>query len=150
MGVEPFLLAATINLGIAQRLARKICTNCKEPQEIEASTVEKLKKDLAKIPPKFFKPGFDPNGKLVFYHGKGCPRCGGTGYQGRVAIAELFEYVEPVRRLIEKSAETDQLRVEFTKQGAITMRQDSVLKALDGLTTVEEVFRLSQDVQEDA
>lgn len=150
MGVEPFLLSATINLGIAQRLARKICTHCKEPQEIEAATVEKLRKDLAKIPKKFFKEGFDPNGPLVFYHGKGCPRCGDTGYQGRVAIAELFEYTEPVRRLIEKGVATDQLRAEFVKQGAINMREDSVLKALDGLTTVEEVFRLSQDVQEDA
>jgi type IV pilus assembly protein PilB len=150
MGVEPFLLAATINLGIAQRLARKICSNCKEPQEVEASTIEKLRKDLAKIPKKYFKDGFDPNGPLVFYHGKGCARCGDTGYQGRVAIAELFEYSEPVRRLVEKGADTDLLRAEFAKQEAITMRQDSVLKALDGLTTVEEVFRLSQDVQEDA
>ncbi|MFZ2803738.1 MAG: GspE/PulE family protein [Patescibacteria group bacterium] len=150
MGVEPFLLAATINIGIAQRLARKICTHCKEPVEIEAAVIEKLRKDLSTIPPKYFKPGFDPKGPLVFFHGKGCSRCGDTGYQGRVAIAELFEFIEPVRRLVEKGITADQERAEFTKQGAITMRQDSVLKALDGLTTVDEVFRLSQDVQEDA
>lgn len=148
IGVEPFLLAATLNIGIAQRLARKICTYCKEEDKIEAETLEKLKKDIAKIPKNYFVEGFSPE-KLTFFHGAGCPRCGGTGYQGRVAIAEIFEFNDEARRMVEKGYTLDDARALFAKDGVLTMRQDSILKALDGLTTIEEVFRLSQAVQED-
>lgn len=148
VGVQSFLLAATLNIGIAQRLARKICTNCKEPQEISADVRERLKKDLARIPKKYFA-NQSPPVTLTFFHGKGCARCGNTGYQGRVAIAEIFEFTEPSKRLIEQGFPLDQARALFAREECLTMRQDSLLKALDGLTTVEEVFRLSQDTQED-
>ena len=150
MGVEPFLLSATLNLGIAQRLGRKICTNCKEPQEILPETVAKLQKELVKIPKKYLPPTFVQGGPLVFYHGKGCARCGDTGYKGRVAVAELIEFGLPARRIVEKGFPMDEARAELVRQESLTLRQDSILKALEGQTTVEEVFRLSQDVQEDA
>ena len=149
MGIEPFLLAATLNIGIAQRLARKICVNCKEPFEVEAVTVEKLSKEIKKIPPKYFAPDFKPDGKLVFYHGKGCAKCGNTGYLGRVAVAELIEFNDQMRRLVEKGFPIQEVKAEVARQEALSLRQDTILKALDGLTTVDEIFRLSQDVQED-
>ncbi len=149
MGVEPFLLAATLNLGIAQRLARKICTNCKEPENIEPEIVDKLRNEIKKIPPKYFSPGFSPDGPLTFFHGKGCARCGDTGYQGRVAVAELMEFTDSMRRLIEKGFPIAEVRAEVARQEALSLRQDAILKALDGLTTLSEVFRLSQEVQED-
>ncbi len=149
MGLEPYLLAATINLGIAQRLARKICTHCKEPLELEKATLDSLRREIKAIPPQYYPKDFNPDGDLVFYHGKGCSRCGDSGYQGRAVVAEMIQFTEPVKRLVEKGYPQEEARAYFTKQGAITLRQDSILKALAGITTVEEVLRLSQATQED-
>lgn len=149
MHVEPFLLAATLNLGISQRLARKICTHCKEPQEIAPETVEKLRKEILGIPKKYYTAGFDPNGTLVFYHGKGCARCGDTGYSGRTACAELFQFTQQAKRLVEKGFPIDEVRAEAKSQEMLMLRQDILLKALEGLTTVEEVLRLGQETSED-
>ena len=150
MGVEPYLLAATINIGIAQRLARRICTHCKEPLAVEALQLEKIRKELKLIPKKYVKPGMDLDGPIVFYHGKGCARCGDTGYQGRLSVVELFEFTDQAKRLVEKGYSQDAARVEFERQESITLRQDGFLKALDGMTTIAEVFRLTQETQEDA
>jgi len=149
MGAEPYLLAATLNLGIAQRLSRKICVHCKEPLEVDAKTVEKLRREVKGIPKKYFKEGFDPDGAYVFSHGKGCARCGDSGYSGRAVVAELYEYTAQAKRIMEKGFPIDEARAEFVRQESLTLRQDSILKALDGITTLEEVFRLSQETQED-
>lgn len=149
MHVEPFLLAATLNLGIAQRLARKICQNCKEPQEISPATVESIRRELSAIPKKYFKSGIDPNGTLTFYRGKGCARCGNSGYSGRSAVAELFQFTPNAKRLVEKGFPIDDVRAEAKNQEMLSLRQDIILKSLEGLTTVEEVLRLSQETSED-
>lgn len=148
IGVEPFLIAATLNLAIAQRLARKICDGCKEPQEIAPEVVEKLRESLRHIPKKYLAPSMDLEGPLVFFHGKGCAKCGGSGYRGRIAIAEMFEFTEHVRTAIEKGFSTEKAHEEFTRQEGLMMRDDALLKALAGQTTVEEVFRLSQSAEE--
>lgn len=150
MGVEPFLLAATLNLAIAQRLARKICTHCKEPQAVDPQTMEKLMAELQKIPKKYFADETLPTAPVTFYHGKGCPRCGDTGYAGRISIAEIFQYTLHAQRAIEKGFAHDDFEKERLRQGSLSLREDGLLKALDGLTTLEEVFRLSQITQEDA
>lgn len=150
MGVEPFLLAATINLGIAQRLARKICAHCKEAQVIDAKILAKLTPEILAIPKRYFASGMSPEGPHQFFHGKGCARCGGSGYQGRVALAELFEYNTQARKLIESGFMQEKFKQEFQRQEGLTLRQDSILKALDGITTVEEVLRLSQVTQEES
>jgi type IV pilus assembly protein PilB len=149
MHVEPFLLAATLNLGISQRLARKICPHCKEVQEIAPETVEKLRKEIVVIPKKYFAAGLDPNGTFVFYHGKGCARCGGSGYNGRTAVAELFLFTQQAKRLVEKGFPADEVRAEAAHQDMLMLRQDILLKALEGVTTVEEVMRLGQETAED-
>ncbi len=148
MGLEPFLLAATLNLGIAQRLARKICTGCKEPVEIEGKTMEKLAAEIAFIPKKYFSPELLKQ-NFQFFHGAGCAKCGGTGYAGRVACAELFQYGVQARKLIETGFTAQGFRAEVARQEALTLRQDAILKALEGSTTVEEVFRITQETQED-
>ncbi len=149
MHVEPFLLAATLNVGISQRLARKICAHCKEVQDIAPETLEKLRKEAQAIPKKYFSQGIDPSGEMVFYHGKGCARCGDSGYSGRTAVAEVFQFTPQAKRLIEKGFPTDEVRAEAGKQGMLLLRQDILLKALEGTTTVEEVLRLGQETAED-
>jgi type IV pilus assembly protein PilB len=148
MGVEPYLLAATINLGIAQRLARKICEQCKEVQVVEPEIAEKLHAEIKKIPTKYFGEGLDPAKPPVFYHGKGCARCNDTGYTGRVAIAELFQFSERAQVLVQEGFPLEKVREEADRQGMITLRQDALLKAIEGFTSVEEVFRLSQETEE--
>lgn len=148
MGVEPFLLSATMNLGIAQRLARKICQHCKERQEVAAETAEKMRSQILAIPKKYLSSGFDPKAELVFYRGKGCARCGNSGYSGRTAVAELFRFTPQAKRLVEKGFTADEGRKEAERQGMLTLRQDIILKALEGITTLEEVLRVSQETSE--
>ncbi len=149
MGIEPFLIAATINLGIAQRLARKICSGCKAVQEIEEKTIQKIMPEIARIPKRFFSGTLTSTGPFTFYHGTGCAKCGGSGYQGRVAIAELFEYTAQARKLIESGFTQEAFNKERDRQQAMSLREDALLKALEGFTTIEEVFRITQEVQED-
>jgi type IV pilus assembly protein PilB len=149
MGIEPFLIAATINLGIAQRLARKICSGCKAVQEMEPKTLQKLGPEIARIPKRFFSGTLTQEGPHTFYHGTGCAKCGGSGYQGRVAIAELFEYTAQARKLIESGFTQEAFNKERERQQAMSLREDALLKALEGHTTIEEVFRITQEVQED-
>jgi len=147
MGVEPFLLAATMNIGIAQRLARRICEGCKEVQELEPEIIERLKKELREIPKKYIKEGSDIENP-VFYHGKGCARCKQTGYGGRVSIAEMMLFTTSARKLVEKGFPIEEVQKEVKDQEMIVLRQDALLKALDGITTIEEVYRLSQETEE--
>ena len=149
MGVEPFLLAATINLGIAQRLARKICVHCKEPREVDPKIIDRLLQEVKGIPKRYFSGAVSADGPYVFFHGKGCARCGGSGYQGRVSVAELFEYGPQARKIVESGFTYEKYVAERKRQDALSFRQDAILKALEGLTTLEEVFRISQDTQED-
>ncbi|MBU1034828.1 Flp pilus assembly complex ATPase component TadA [Patescibacteria group bacterium] len=148
IGVEPFLLAATLNIGIAQRLARKICPHCKAEQEIAPETLQKLQRELGKIPPKYLKKGFDNSAVPVFYHGKGCARCGGSGYSGRTAVAELFQFTPQAKRSVERGFPIEEVQAEADRQGMLRLRQDVLLKALEGTTTVEEVLRLGQETTE--
>ncbi|MCI0479398.1 Flp pilus assembly complex ATPase component TadA, partial [Candidatus Uhrbacteria bacterium] len=148
IGVEPFLLAATLNLGVAQRLARKICPHCKEPQEVLPETVERLRKEIRNIPKRYFRPDFDPEGPLTFYHGKGCARCGDKGYAGRTAVAELFQFTNAAKRLVEKGFPMKEVEEEAKRQEMLRLRQDIIIKAIDGLTTVEEILRITQETSE--
>jgi type IV pilus assembly protein PilB len=148
MGIEPFLLAATINLGIAQRLARRVCQYCKEPQTIEPTVIEKVRAEIKRIPTRYFPEGFNPDGEIQFFMGKGCAKCGGSGYQGRISIVEMFEFGDAMRRLIEKGFPLPEAREQVVKQEALTLRQDGLLKALNGFTSLSEVMRVSQEAQE--
>jgi len=140
MGIEPFLIASTVNIIIAQRLVRKNCTQCVVSQSV--SLDELRKKFSAGLVDKLFS---QEEKTIRLYHGKGCPVCGQTGYHGRVGVFEVLDITEPVRELIMKRADADQIRTQAIKDGMTTMIEDGVKKALAGLTTLEEVFRATRE-----
>lgn len=143
MGVKPYLLAPAINAVIGQRLVRKICPQCKEPIELEPEVLERVRGVLAEIPEKLV-PKIDL-GNLKFYTGKGCPACQGLGYFGRIGIYEIFTMSSEIEKIILTGEASEyQMSDLAKKQGMIAMVQDGLLKAIDGITTVDEVFRVAE------
>ena len=141
MGVKPFLLAPALNSVIGQRLVRKICTHCQEEDKLTAEQMERAVKNLAALPPAESK-NVDLK-KLKFYKGKGCEQCSGLGYKGRIGIYEIFTMNKEIEQVI-LSAEVSEYAIQelAVKNGMVAMAQDGLLKALDKITTVEEVFRV--------
>jgi type II secretory ATPase GspE/PulE/Tfp pilus assembly ATPase PilB-like protein len=145
MGVKPFLLAPALNAMIGQRLVRKICPHCKEEAHLDKATLTKAESILKKIPA---KSGYKVETQnLKFYKGAGCPKCQGLGYWNRIGIFEVMTMNPEVEQLTltGQVSEYDMLKVAV-KYGMITMIQDGLLKALEGITTVQEVFRVAKDV----
>jgi type IV pilus assembly protein PilB len=138
LGAETFLLASSINCVIAQRVVRKICEHCKESYDPPVALIKQVRDTLGKLMPdeKEFK----------LYRGKGCDQCGDSGYQGRIGIYEVLQATDKVGRLILERASGHDIEKESTdKNGMILMVQDGFLKALDGITTVEEVLRVAME-----
>lgn len=148
MKVEPFLMASTINLILAQRLARRVCSKCKEQYQIPLDVSEKIRKELAKIPAEKIPKDIDLTGQLVGYRGKGCSACKDTGYSGRVVLSEALPINESMRSVIANGFKMDEVKKELQKIGMISLLQDGIIKALNGITTLEEVFRVSKEVEE--
>jgi type IV pilus assembly protein PilB len=142
MGVKPFLLAPALNAIIGQRLARKIHQDCKEPLALDAETLERVKKILLDMPPNSGET-MPPPEQWSFYRGKGCEACNGTGYKGRVGIYEILLMTDQIRAALSESVDEYQVRQLAKAQGMATMQQDGMLKALDGMTAVEEVLRVA-------
>lgn len=143
MDVEPFLLGSTLNIILAQRLGRKICEDCKVEYKLPDEVVADVKKELALTPPLAIKemiPDFDVR-KIKFYKGRGCVRCGATGYNGRVALAEVLDVNDKIKEIIMNRRVNLTLADLIKNQNFITMKQDGIIKALLGLTTMEEVLR---------
>jgi type IV pilus assembly protein PilB len=143
IGVEPFLLAATLNIAIAQRLARRICEHCRAEVPLSDEAREYIVSELNRIPKKFLD-GRDLN-RPTAWSGPGCPRCNGTGYQGRVVIAEAIVVNDAMRKIIQNGFPEDEARAEAAAQEMLTLKQDGILKILDGKTTLEEVMRISKE-----
>lgn len=141
MGIEPFLISSTINAAIGQRLVRKIHRSCIEsyapsPEDLKslssATASPEVKRMLEKKNPRL-------------YRGKGCDLCYGTGYEGRIGIFEVLEITEEIRRLIMRRANSEEIRAAAIAAGMTTMFHDGVHKALQGLTTIEEVLRVTNE-----
>ncbi|MHC4623480.1 MAG: GspE/PulE family protein [Planctomycetota bacterium] len=128
MGVEPYLLASTLNLVIAQRLVRRICHRCKAPVTLDAETLRCLN----------VEPGRAED--VVFYHGKGCKACGGTGYFGRVPIFEFLVMGKEVRETLTAGGSESQIRAMSRQKGYGGLLESGVNKIFQGLTTAEEVL----------
>ena len=141
MGAKPFLLAPALNAVIGQRLVRRICKECKEEVKLDAETLSRVRKLLSELSEKYkAKIDFD---KMKFYHGKGCDKCQSIGYKGRVGIYEVFTMTPEIEKVILSGSVSEyQMKEVAIKAGMITMVQDGLIKALDGVTTVEEVFRV--------
>lgn len=138
MGVESFLLSNTINVLVAQRLVRRICQNCKELTEITDEMRTIVDNTLAKIPDESLFSGIKRD-DLKFYKGKGCIKCGNSGYAGRLSVCEVIENTKNFQAIINKGFNKAEVEPELKAQGFISMSQDGIMKALLGLTTVEEV-----------
>lgn len=141
MGVKPFLLAPALNSVIGQRLVRKICSHCQEQDKLTPEQTERVMKNLETLPAAE-KKNVDFK-KLKFYKGKGCEECSGLGYKGRIGIYEIFTMNKEIEQAILGSQISEYAIQELAlKGGMVTMVQDGLLKALDKITTVEEVFRV--------
>jgi len=143
IGVKPYLLAPAINAVIGQRLVRRICLKCKEEKKYPPEIVEKVKKYLNELPKsEQEKIDFD---NFKFYFGKGCDDCQGLGYKGRIGIYEIFLMSPEIEKLILTGQASEyQMRDLAKAQGMVTMVQDGLLKAIDGITTIDEVFRVAE------
>ncbi|MFA5021770.1 MAG: GspE/PulE family protein [Patescibacteria group bacterium] len=148
MQVKPFLLAPAINAMIGQRLVRKICQNCKQETELDNKIMSRVMKILSEIPEASgFRISNEELKKLKFYKGGGCEQCQGLGYKGRIGIFEIMTMNKEVEKLILTSQVSEyDMRAIGIKNGMITMIQDGLLKAIDGITTADEVFRVAKDV----
>lgn len=142
MEVEPFLLTSSIHTVIAQRLARKICQECKEEVELSKEEIKEIQTIIEQMPEAI---QHDIGKDMKFYHGKGCDVCGGKGYKGRLGIFEVLNVTEPIRSLILKRSSGEAITEQATKEGMVTMVQDGIVKVLRGLTTIEEVWRVTRE-----
>jgi type IV pilus assembly protein PilB len=131
MGIEPFLVASAVNLITAQRLARRVCGECKEPEVIPVQALI----DAGVSPEE--APGF------VCMKGKGCPVCNNTGYKGRVGFYQVMPMLEEIRELILNGANTAEIKRESMRLGIKTMRQSGLTKLQEGVTSFEEVLRVT-------
>lgn len=143
MGIEPFLITASVNLLAAQRLVRKICEKCKAEQKPSPAIEAVIKQEIESIPKEELADINTKNFKIYF--GRGCPSCGNTGFKGRVGIFEVMPVTKPIQNLISQRALESQILEQGLYEGMILMRQDGILKALRGLTTVEEVIRATKE-----
>jgi type IV pilus assembly protein PilB len=133
MGVEPFLITASVNLVLAQRLARKVCADCRQTIQLEPQALVDL--------------GFNPDqvamapGRLM--KGGGCRTCNGTGYKGRVALYEVMRFTDTLKEMVLQGSSTAELKMAAIKQGMVSLRMSGILKVLDGVTTTEEILRVT-------
>jgi len=131
MGIEPFLVSSSCNLILAQRLARKICTDCKVTLEI----ADKVLVDLG-VDPKQAK-------KVECFKGEGCAVCGGTGYKGRIALYEVMPFSESIKDLVLNGASSAELKRQAVNEGMKTLRMSGMTKVFEGVTTLEEILRVT-------
>ena len=131
MGVEPFLVASSINLIMAQRLVRVICSQCKEPAPVSAEALLDIgmSEDLAT--------------STQCFHGVGCPACGGTGYKGRIALYEVMPMVGSIREAVLAGASSADIKRAAIEAGTSTLRMSGIIKIAEAMTTVEEVVRIT-------
>ena len=131
MGIEPFLISSSVIMACAQRLVRRICTNCRE--------------EFVPEPEIFTRLGMEPTEGAVFFQGSGCDRCKNRGYLGRVALIEALPVTETIRRLIIKRASSAVVKNQAVNEGMKTLRMVGIDKALEGITTLEEIWRVTAE-----
>ncbi len=129
MGIEPFLVSSAVDCIVAQRLVRKLCESCKRPQKVSKAVLAEHGLEGAEP--------FEP---------EGCPRCGGSGYRGRVGIYEVMEITEPIRAMVLERASVDDIVAVAVSEGMRRLRDDGLLKVRDGLTSIAEIERITSSL----
>lgn len=148
MGVKPFLLAPSLNAVVGQRLVRRVCPNCKEENVLDTKVRGEVLEILGKIPPETAAQILKEDlHELKFYKGGGCKECHGIGYKGRIGIYEIMIMVKEIEDLV-LSGQVSEYKIQEVaiKNGMVTMVQDGLLKAAQGVTTVKEVFRVAKSI----
>jgi type IV pilus assembly protein PilB len=142
MGVESFLIASTINVIVAQRLVRKICNRCIVSKVTEVSELsENFGEEL--VMKRLKETGAHKRKTVSTYHGKGCDQCNHSGYQGRLGIFEVLEMDDDIRELVMRNANSKEISQKAIENGMTTMLDDGIRKVLEGITTVDEVLRVT-------
>ncbi len=157
MGIEPFLIASTINVVMGQRLVRKVCEKCRKPMQATQAAVDMINRIVGNYLPKdqsqlqMVEENLGYKGLPILsqnaytlYKGEGCADCD-EGYKGRIGIYEIFEMNKDIEQMLLKQATSSTIQAQAQKDGMLTMQQDGILKALTGITTIEEVSRVSAD-----
>jgi len=129
MGIEPFLVASAVNLISAQRLGRRVCGECKEPDDLSRDALLSAGVSEAQI------------GKFEVFKGRGCAVCNDTGYKGRIGVYQVMPMFEPIKEMVLSGANTAEIKQESMRLGIKTMRQSALTKMMEGMTTLEEVLR---------
>jgi len=137
LGAEPFLLASSVTCLVAQRICRRVCPDCKEEYDPLPEATEDVKKVLGKL--------LSSQKEIKLVRGKKCSTCNNTGYLGRIGIFEVLPVTEKIARLILERAPARDIEKQALEEGMVTMKQDGYLKALEGITTLEEVLRVAQE-----
>lgn len=139
MGIPAYLMTGSLIIIIAQRLVRRICKNCRMPEEIDPETIEMIRPEAARVPDTE-NIDHEKLEKLQFFKGKGCDVCDGSGYKGRVGLYEVLRISDPVRQMILDKKSTMDIEEQGRKEGMVNLFQSGIIKALRGETTVEEIL----------
>lgn len=131
MGIEPFLIASSVHMVTAQRLIRRLCANCKEPQEADAEILKLMKQPAGK--------------KIPIFRARGCSACRNSGFSGRRVITEVLVLSQAIREAILKRANADEIKQIARPEGMTSLRESGIQKVLDGETTIEEVLRITTE-----
>ena len=134
MGAEDYLLTSTVNGILAQRLVRTLCQHCREPHPALPEVIEQM--NLRR---------YVPTGEVMLYKPVGCPQCAGTGYWGRICVIEMMQVSDNIRSLIMRHATAGDLRSAAIMEGMETMFENGLRKSLAGITTIEEVLRVTRE-----
>ena len=151
MGIPAFLVASTVNVIVAQRLVRKICQDCIESYTLNKDEMEQLEKqvNLTSIIQTLEKEGIitkkQAKESLLFYRGKGCKKCGNEGYKGRLGIYEVMEVDHEISEMILKGTSGGEMQQKAKEKGMITILEDGFIKAKTGITTIEEILRVTKE-----
>jgi type IV pilus assembly protein PilB len=131
MGIEPFLISASVIIIVAQRLARKICAECREEEKVPVPALIKLG-----VPE-------EEAGTFRCYKGKGCISCNGSGYRGRTALYEVLPITSEIREMVLEGASSDDLKKTAIRLGMKSLRMSGLTKVKEGVTSIEEVMRVT-------
>jgi len=155
MGAEPFLIASTVNVVMAQRLVRRLCSDCRQGYSLDKELLDSLRGqidldrifDLAKKNNLLDKNLADNSSweKITFYRPTGCSRCRQEGYKGRIGIFEVLEMSEITAQMVSKRATSDEIEEQAKKEGMMKMIEDGMIKAVQGITSIEEILRVTKD-----
>lgn len=144
MGIKPYLIPPTLRIAISQRLVRRLCDNCKKKIKPKAEISSMISKEIEELP-EIYKKEFSTLKSIALFAPQGCSKCNNTGFSGRIALFEILSMTDQLADIILKEPSEAKVFIEAKRQGMLTMKQDGIIKVLNGITTIEEVFRVAEE-----